>query len=269
MKGRNVLLIITASLLFVSCGVKTVRKENVSLKSIDTIEKTKLEELSAKKIFFGHKSVGQNILEGLEEISTVPISLIKNSGDTIDEGINHAYIGENSNPISKIEDFKKRMDKRWGDKADIAFFKFCYVDIDNNTDIKSLFENYRNTMNYLKNTYPNTTFIHVTTPLVAKPKGGIKSTVKKILRMPIWGIHDNIKREEYNQIMRTVYAGKEPVFDLAFFESIALNGTRTTYESNGERFYTLASSMTYDGGHLNEAGKKHIAEQLLIFLTSL
>jgi hypothetical protein len=268
MKRKIIYLIPLAVLVFISCGVKTVKEETIQLKSINTIDKTKLDELSRIKIFFGHKSVGQNILDGMKELAPIQINRIKNPEDRIKQGINHTYIGENSNPISKINDFKRYMDNGLGDNVDIAFFKLCYVDIDSNTDIQSLFKKYKDTMDYLKISYPDTTFFHVTTPLVAEQKGSIKSTVKRFFRMPIWGIHDNIKREEYNNILRDEYAGTELVFDLAYFESIELDGKRITYTFDGSKYYTLASSITNDGGHLNEAGKKFIAEQFLIFLAT-
>ena len=35
----------------------------------------------------------------------------------------------------------------------------------------------------------------------------------------------------------------------------------------GKTYYSLISEYTRDGGHLNERGRKIVAEQLLIFLT--
>jgi hypothetical protein len=103
---------------------------------------------------------------------------------------------------------------------------------------------------------------------VQKPTG-IISMIKRNLGLSVWGIQDNIMREVYNQMIRKEYSGKEPVFDLALFESISLDGTRITYELKGKKYFTLVSYYTDDGGHLNKAGKKHIAEQFLIFLSAI
>ena len=38
---------------------------------------------------------------------------------------------------------------------------------------------------------------------------------------------------------------------------------------HGKTFYAMAPEYTYDGGHLNELGRKKVAEQLLILLANL
>jgi hypothetical protein len=69
--------------------------------------------------------------------------------------------------------------------------------------------------------------------------------------------------------MREAYAGRAPVFDLAVLESTRPDGSRVSYTQGADTVYTLAPEYTNDGGHLNEAAKRMVAEQLLIFLARL
>jgi len=75
-----------------------------------------------KILFFGHQSVGANILDGVREIS--PESL---------GNIHDVYVGENRDPLSKILDFERQLDQlvASGQQIDIAALKFCFVDIPN------------------------------------------------------------------------------------------------------------------------------------------
>ena len=59
-------------------------------------------------------------------------------------------------------------------------------------------------------------FVHVTVPLTAA-QSGLKSLVKR----PMGRAPDNVRLEEYNQLLRRTYAGREPIFDLARLESIS------------------------------------------------
>jgi len=70
-------------------------------------------------------------------------------------------------------------------------------------------------------------------------------------------------------MLRKEYEGKEPLFDIAKFESTLPDGSRTSFSENGKIYYCLASNYTTDGGHLNDLGKKVVAEQLLLFLSKL
>ena len=54
----------------------------------------------------------------------------------------HSPIGTNMDPGSKIARFREIMDSGVGQAADIAFFKFCFIDVDHDTDIDALFESY-------------------------------------------------------------------------------------------------------------------------------
>lgn len=94
---------------------------------------------------------------------------------------------------SKIEDFCALMEKGIGDKADFAFFKFCYVDVRENTAIDKMFAAYKNSLSYLNKMYPKTTFIHFTVPLTSIQIGP-KAWIKKIIGRPVGECLDNIER---------------------------------------------------------------------------
>ncbi len=65
------------------------------------------------------------------------------------------------------------------------------------------------------------------------------------------------------------YEGKEPIFDIAKIESTFPDGTRSSFTKDGKTYYSMVPEYTYDGGHLNETGRKKVAEQLLILLAQL
>ena len=69
--------------------------------------------------------------------------------------------------------------------------------------------------------------------------------------------------------MRKEYEGKAAFFDLARIESTFRDGRRASYSRDGRTYDCLVPEYTYDGGHLNDLGRKILAEQLLIFLANL
>jgi hypothetical protein len=149
------------------------------------------------------------------------------------------------------------------------------VDVTAETDAEKVFAEYRNTMSRLQKRYPKTTFIHVAVPLTSKltGMGGLikktKDLVKKVIGRHVYGYHDNVKRNQFNEMLGKEYDGKEPVFDLAKIESTFPDGRRSSFTKDGKTYYCLAPDYTYDGGHLNELGRKIAAQQLLLLLASL
>ena len=237
------------------------------LPDISSVPVSSWDRLSEKKIYFGHQSVGLNIIEGIGDLTSdnpeIKIDVRRTEGvpQFNGPGLLHGLVGENMNPQSKIDAFSEIVDGGVGDDADVAFFKFCYIDIEPGTDIEGVFQAYKQKMAYLKQKYPDTTFVHVTVPLKTRRKN-LKTLVKGLLGKP----EPNIQRNEYNDLMRETYKGKEPLFDLAAVESICPDGTRSTFVKNGKEYDSLVPEYTYDDGHLNETGRKKVAEQLLIFL---
>jgi len=233
--------------------------------------------LSEKTAFFGHQSVGHNMVEGIRDVidaQGIPRLVIKETtaADSVDGGmLVHARVGRNRDPRSKIAEFRRIMEEGLGEKVDIAFFKFCYVDIVSDSDPKAILDVYCDTMDALKARFPSVLFLHVTVPLRAPSdtaKGVLKTHIKRILgRSSV--LDDNRVRARYNELLRERFSGKEPLFDLAEYEALGLDGLRHWVRWKGDDVPVLVRSYTDDGGHLNATGRRHIAEQLLIQLQDI
>ncbi len=253
------------------------KTNDISLQEVDESSWT---ALANKKIYFGHQSVGSNIIDGMiKVIAQYPQIKLHIVGVQKPVALRepifvHSFVGSNSNPASKTDDFAKIMDSGIGATADIALFKFCFVDFNDGVDTKAVFDHYKKTLEILKKKYPNTIFIHVTVPLTAVKAPGVmvrlKNIIKKIMgRSSRDQYADNVPRNKFNDLLRMEYKGKDPVFDLAAIESTLPSGARNGYEREGSFNYALVPEYTYDGGHLNEKGRKIVAEKLLIFLANL
>ena len=250
-------------------------EEAIKFPSIKDVPASAWEKLSQKKIYFGHQSVGFNIIDGIKDLMKknpqIRLNIVEtnNPADFKVKLFVHSMVGKNHDPESKISDFEKLMEKGVGSAADIAFFKFCFVDIGAETNVINLFTKYKNSLGQLKRKYPETTFIHVTVPLRTS-KTSFKTLIKKILgKKDIWEYDRNINKNEFNQLLRKEYEGKETVFDLAMIESTYSDGRMSTFKKEGQIYYSLVPDYSNDGGHLNDAGSKKVAEQLLILLANL
>lgn len=235
---------------------------------------TQLRRVGAKRIYFGHQSVGANIVDGIRDLSGeagVTLSILEDRGAgaaSDSPGLVDAYVGQNTRPLSKIEAFERAMSDGWADHLDVAFFKFCYVDFDAASDVQAIFGRYVQMHEDLKKRYPDVSFVHVTVPLTVT-QGGIKGYIKNLVGKAAWGERENVKRHEFNQKLRARYSGKEPLFDLALLESTRRDGSAQVFERDGERFPSLVPEYSNDGEHLNPIGRKIVAGKLVEFLSSL
>ena len=271
---RKILLVCLS--LFLIIGYFNVEESRGGnpVKTIKDISPEQWEKLAKQKIYFGHQSVGYNIMDGIravmDEHPEIQLNIIETRNlATIDVGVfSHSKVGKNRDPVSKTDDFVKIIKSGVGDKADIAFHKYCYIDANANTDVEKVFLNYKKQINSLKLKYPGTRFVHITMPLTTIQTGP-KAWVKKILGKPISGINANIKRNMFNQLLLNTYKFIDPVFDLAATEATQPDGTITTFEKDGKKYFTMYKGFSNDGGHLNRQGQKAIAEQLLLFLVGI
>lgn len=230
------------------------------------------DELSQKRIFFAHQSVGFNILDGVnQQLSLYPQIKLKIIESKDPNTFNtpvfaHARNGQNGDPISKIDDFVEAIDSGLGHKVDFAGFKFCYVDFKKATDVHTVFEYYIDKMTYLKRKYPEIKFIHFSVPLRTLQQGP-KGFINKLLGRE-YGLSDNSARQKFNTLLKDKF-GNEPIFDIAFFESTYPSGRRNYSNAGGEIIYTMIPELSNDGGHLSEIGKNKLSQELLIFLVNL
>jgi hypothetical protein len=230
-----------------------------------------LEHIAQLRIFFGHQSVGNNLLDGirqLSEMAAVPLRIVETpkAGNVPPGTFGHAFVAKNREPLLKLHSFEHAFSEH-PTGIDIALLKFCYVDINADTNAKALFSLYRASLDRLRAENPGTTFVHVTVPLTAV-KGGIRAPIRRLLRRAPCGAMENVRRGEYNALLRQAYQGCEPIFDLARVESTTPDGRAVTVEWNGRVAPAMAPAYTDDGGHLNLAGRLHAARELVSVLAT-
>jgi hypothetical protein len=258
--------------LFSCRGDKTMDSLNRSRQRLQAIPQERWDALARKKIFFGHQSVGGNILDGLREVlrSCPGIRLdLRETSDPRDLDrpvVAHSLIGQNRDPKGKIDHFRALIEGGIGEKADVAFFKFCYIDIDASTDTRGLMDHYDRTMADLGAKYPRLTILAVTVPLTNAPPG-IKSRIKALLGRGPALKEENAKRNAINEHIRKSYPGS--VWDLAAVETTTGGGDRTVVRDGGRTIELLNPAYTSDGGHLNDVGSQIAAIDLLVRLAGL
>lgn len=254
------------------CDRPPATGENVEMAAFQDVPDSAWARLRERRIWFGHQSVGANIMEGVAEVSAREggPGLRVVEGDPGDGAgvFAHSPVGKNEFPGLKTDDFAARIEAGLGGHVDIAFHKYCYVDILDTTDVERVFGHYRDTMARLKSQYPNVTFVHVTAPLV-RVQAGPRATFKKLLGQPPGRYASNFQRERFNQLLRAEYGGREPLFDLAAVESTRPDGSRESIALGGRSGYALVPAYTDDGSHLNAAGRQRAAEALLALLARL
>lgn len=229
-------------------------------------------EVLWKRIFFGHQSVGMNLLSGVRRLAGQEGAALR-VVETIDPSalvpatLAHAFLAENGDPERKLASFERALDGGIGDVADVALMKFCYVDFGPDTDTAGLFAKYQDMVTRQRTRHPRLGLVHVTVPLTTV-QSGWRALAKRALGHLPAGVAENAKREQYNEFVRRAYAGREPLFDLARLESTAPDGTGVS-TSDGEREVpTLFAAYTDDGGHLNEDAQLRLARELILVLAS-
>lgn len=265
------------AILILLAGCKEGGRDHMSywrsqLARLDAIPQERWHSLAHKKIYFGHKSVGQNIIAGLNDVMRdYPAIKLDIRETTSPEaftqpGFAHSMLGTNKFPQSKIDSFREIMESGVGRAADIAFFKLCFVDIDHTSDLHDIFNSYVETVERLEARFPDVKIITFTVPLVSQPVG-LKSRLNKILgRMP-WYETDHIQRSLYNDMLRARFKGS--LFDLAAIESHVSDTKRASFTKGGKRYDILYRSYTDDGGHLNAMGRQIVAVELLCLLAAI
>src|SRR3954468_23171304 len=179
-------------LLAAACGPAALHAPTDPKAIVDSVSKDDLARLSKRRIYFGHQSVGYNVVAGLAALEKDRPDLglvIKEKRDpaAVAAGVlAHARNGQNEAPLTKIQDFARTMESGMGKAVDTAFFKFCYVDFQGDTDVDRLFGEYKPTLARRHQQVPDVTFVHVTTPL-SVVQTGPKATLKRIRGRKRWG----------------------------------------------------------------------------------
>jgi len=247
-------------------------KEKPMVFQLDSELKTALENVKRVRIFFGHQSVGSNILSGIKEIENqsggAKINFIeKGKGNIPADGFfAHGKIGKNESPESKCEAVKNILRSGLGNHVDVVLFKFCFIDIRRKDDEKAILGAYKDTLAMLRSEFPGVKFIPITVPLTVNEKSW-KYMIKKILKMETEKDHNN-KRNEFNRLLKETFKG-EAIFDLAEIESRRENGSREEFKLGENTYYSLVPEYSSDGSHLNDYGSKMVGKELILFLGRL
>jgi NAD(P)-dependent dehydrogenase (short-subunit alcohol dehydrogenase family) len=221
-------------------------------------------ELVPRLVARGHDVVGMDILDGVVRIyadASLPapvIADVTSVEDTRDAVFVHAYLGVNGEPRSKFAAFAEVMDSPSAGDVDVALMKLCYADITAATDVQAVFDAYVSTMTEVEEAHPDVRLLYTTAPLTADRRW--TSKIKAALgRDDQMGPADNVARERYNALIREKYAATGRLVDIAATESM---GTEERSE-DGNVYHVLNETLTFDRGHLNEAGSEAVAAELL------
>lgn len=229
--------------------------------------------MSGHRILFAHHSVGQNILAGMESIAQetgvgLKIENLDKVSPNKESRIVHFSPGGNTQPRSKIDGFAQKVRQLGSDFVpDVVLLKFCYVDVDENTNIGEIITYYKDTIDALKLENPDIVFAHVTVPLTERPED-IKSRIKRLLGMQVWADSANLARTRFNELLAKTFP-EDPLFDLARIESTTPSGNRLQFVRNGNTYYSLFSGYSHDGGHLNTMGRRIVAGEMAVFIAKI
>lgn len=229
--------------------------------------KESVEHVAKLRVFFGHQSVGGNIIDALKTYLPV-FDVTENKTASRNVSFFHALVGQNTQPLTKLSAFEAALDALAARQTvDVAMVKFCYVDFDSTTDVDGLVGAYTTTLRRLQARHPKTTFVHITAPLTIV-QSGVRGWLKSRFGGGAWGEKENVKREAFNQKIRSTFKG-EPIFDLAALEATLPDGRLDTFRVGEANVPRLRADFTDDGGHLNGAGRAEIAAALVRFLATV
>ncbi len=253
-------LVVTSALAACGGAGSTAPSDGPDGLALSDVTAAQWQRLASRKVFFGHQSVGGNILGGVRAVLVdhpeISLRLVTSRTPAGVSGgaLVDASVGSNGDPAGKIADFGTVLAGGLGPSGGVATYKFCYVDVGAGTDVAALLALHRARVSSIRAAHPEVTIVHMTMPLMTSAASGIDAEAKRV---------------EYNRLLVDAYQGREPVFDLARVESTHADGSRSYVSRGTEQVFTLAEEWSADGGHLNAAGSRRVAEQLLIFLARL
>lgn len=243
----------------------------------------KMTRAAQARIFFGHQSVGNNIVGGIAGAYTamgLPTPRVldtRNAPADSNPVFMENGIAQNYEPIDKIDDFVSIMNGPMGSQVDVALMKLCYVDFDassSENDPDVLFSYYQSAMATLEASHPNVIFIHIGAPVrtagstIQIPPSQMSSLTGN-LGMASDALPVYIKRDRYNSFFRQAYGSTGRHFDLAEFESTVGDGNLFAGVWNSYNYHVLNPSYASDGAHLNASGSQYMATELMKFIGGL
>lgn len=203
--------------------------------------------LAGRDLFWGHQSVGENLIDGSMSLG-YGWSGVGGGSDYDGTHWGHGYVDDNGDPWRKIRSFASLLrDAGIGARVDAAAFKFCWIDFEPDTDVEALLDAYDASLAALGTDYPSVRFLHVTTPLTSDDA------------------ERNAVRWRYGRRLIEEHSASSVVLDLAAIESTDSNGQACT--TGGVR--RLCDEWRDDEGHLNDRGRSHAAKAFLYAFSRL
>lgn len=283
---RNDLLAVLLLVVLANAGVvcmqflhaPTMTEQGAVFPSLGDVSQAEWDRLAARRIYFGHQSVGRNIIDGLRDVMRadpgIRLNIVESRtpAELGPAAFSHSRIGRNRDPESKIDYYVNVLSGEMGQWCELSLMKLCYMDVDAQSDVEGLFRFYQGKIEELREARPGLVIVHATIPLLRREAGLLptsKNIAKKLLGKPRRGASANAARGRFNELLVETYSGRDPIFDIARIESSRPDGTRF-HETRGERkVYATLPEYTDDGGHLNKRGRRFAAEQLLILLARM
>ncbi len=238
---------------------------NVGIVIADIVEA--VDRIRSSRILFGHQSVGLDLLTGINEyleaaglapLEFVSVNQVVGGGKPF---ICSVQVGKNQDPLGKCADFEDIVLKLTDVDLDLAFFKLCYIDINRNSDVDTVFQCYRDTLTRLAQACPETIFAAIQLPL-RKHQRGPGVLLRELIGRNNLGRLDNQRRNEFNRLFKASEL-PGPLFRLAVWESTDVRLKRCTFAHSGKTYFALCDDFTNDGGHLNRAGRYTLGERFI------
>jgi hypothetical protein len=223
---------------------------------------------SKLKLAFGHQSVGAQVVSGIEALSRenqIALAIAESREALTAPALHHFKLGINGDPQGKIKDFATAMSDPFAGSADVAFMELCFVDFAADTDSEQLAHQYIANIDQLAARFPHTTFVPVTA-LLTTVQTGPKALIKKLIGKEPAGYEENARRKVFNDMLRSHYASRNVLFDIAAVESRFGN---MAIQRDGRRIEILDPALTSDGGHLNDEGERLVASALVHHIANL
>lgn len=220
------------------------------------------------RMFFGHQSVGADLVQGLHEIADEPVPQITEEfrGEpAADWLLAHRRVGRNEAPKTKLAEFESLLASGALRHFDTVMLKFCYVDVRTEEQANDLFQAYDEFVERARHNHPSVRIAHCTIPLRRLPSGPY-AFLRRMLGHRHPEIDANRAREQFNHRMRAQYRN-EPIFDLARLEATQPHLSGTPVRQS--QVPSLLAQYTDDGGHLNARGRSVMGKAFLQFMRML
>ncbi|MBI2892651.1 MAG: hypothetical protein HYY06_03805 [Deltaproteobacteria bacterium] len=209
--------------------------------AFDALDPAQIAALAKRRVFWGHQSVGANVLEGARALG-FDFAEVSRGSDYARVAWGEAGVEENGDPERKIASFGAYLeDQGIGRRVEAAGFKFCWIDFEEDTDVADLLGDYEEKMGELARSHPRVRFLHVTPPLTTDEP------------------EKNLVRWRYGREMIRRFANRGVVLDLASVISTGADGRAC----ESRRARRLCPAWSSDNGHLNDEGSRRAAKAFL------